>query len=113
MKTTDEQLRKLPKYAQDEISWLRREVDRLKGELVAQQCDTPSRVKWGYDSPTTPEAFGYLPDDRQVEFSVGDRPRRKIRIELMRECDGVRVNADGTLKIECRSSNHITIRLRP
>jgi hypothetical protein len=113
MKTTDEQLKKLPKYAQDEISWLRREVDRLKGELVAQQCDTPSRVKWGYDFLPDKEAFGYLQDDRQVEFSVGERPRRKIRIQLTREYDGVRVNADGTLEIECRSSNDITIRLRP
>jgi len=109
--TTDAQLAKLPGYARGEIQNLRRQVESLQRELVAQQCSTPSKVKWGWDLKG--EATGYLKDDETIFFSV---PRgqymSKIRVSMRRLKDGININADGTLMIECGSSNDCTIRLK-
>jgi len=109
--TNDEQLSKLPKYASDEIVALRRQVDSLKSELVAQQGATPTKVKWGWELKG--EAFGYLKDDETVFFSVPrGRYMSKIRVTMKRDQNGININADGTLVIECGSSNDCTIRLK-
>ena len=110
--TTDDQLKKLPKYASDEIAYLRCKVSELQGELKAQQQTTPTKVKWGWD--VMGDAFGYLKDDETIFFTIprGKYPS-KLRVSMKRGSDGININADGTLMIECGSSNDVTVRLKP
>lgn len=112
MTTTDAQLAKLPKYASDEIVALRRSVAELQSELKAQQQSTPTKVKWGWELKG--EAFGYLKDDETIFFTIprGKFPS-KLRVSMKRGLDGININADGTLMIECGSSNDVTVRLKP
>jgi len=111
MPMTDEQIAKSPKYIRDEVTRLRQEVERLRDELKAQQQQEPTRIKWGWGM-LCGEAQGYLRDGETIHFTV---PRGRfssaIRVKLLRDKEGIDINADGTLMIECHSSNGVMIRL--
>lgn len=47
MSLTDEQIAKLPVYAQKELHRLSVKVHSLTKELDTQQCALPTRVSWG------------------------------------------------------------------
>lgn len=114
MKVNDAQLARLPLYARDEIESLRRKVVQLQDELKAQQMATPTKVKWGWGCDLIGESFGYLKDDETIFFSVPrGRYMSKLRVSMIRDGSGVNLNADGTLMIECASSNDVKVRLKP
>lgn len=107
---TEAQLAKLPKYAQDEVIALRRKVEELRREFVAQQQTVPTKVRWGYKLMND-DAFGYVPDYETVFFQVTEHPNRHIRIRLTER--GLNVNADGRLILMLRSSNDCDMSLEP
>lgn len=110
---SDTQMTKLPKYAQDEIRQLRSLTIALQEELVAQQQATPTHVQWGWACDG--EATGYLKDSETIFFStvVGGKRRDTIRVNMRREGDGLKINANGILMIECGAANDITVRIKP
>ena len=105
-----EQFNKLPKYAQEEITDLRRDVEGFQRALKEQQQDTPSNIEWGSHFIAI-HSKGYLPDDAQVTFRVSVRPEFRIRARISEE--GLHLSADGGLLIQCESSNCFTVKERP
>jgi hypothetical protein len=109
-KITEEQVAKLPKWAQAEISALRRDVTRLHAEIKAQQMSEPSSVQWGYNL-FDGDATGYLRNDETITFTLTSDPRSRVRIRM---CDGrLKVNADAALVIRCCAANDATIGVEP
>ena len=102
-------LDKLPKYAQEEIVALRRNVVDLQQALLDQRQDVPSRVEWGKAWRGGP--CGFLPDDETVTFLVNMKPERRIRVRL--NDNGLYATSDGSLQILCESSNCFTVQERP
>jgi len=97
---------KLPKYAQEEINSLRRQVDTLRRSLEEQKQSKPTRVQWGYEIMRD-GAGGYLPDDEQVSFRIASGPNRHVRVRLTEY--GLYINADTGISIQCESSNCFTV----
>lgn len=106
---TDEQFKKLPQYARDEILSLRLSLDSVRSELQAFTSIEPTRIKWGYGFQD--EAFGYLRHDETVLFMVG-KGRAGIRVKFTQEMDAINLNGDGGLVIELRSGNDCLVRLK-
>jgi hypothetical protein len=94
---------KLPKYAQDEITSLRRQVATLRQSLLDQQQTTPTKISWG--NIFKDSAHGYLRDDEQVEFAISQHVRIRARITE----DGLYINGDHCLAILCEASNCVTV----
>ena len=101
---------KLPKWAQEKISDLERRVEGLNHALKQQQQGTPSKIRWGR-AWTKERASGYIPDDADVVFEIGEKPLGRIRVRLTE--DGVYVNGDCSVQILCESSNCFTVQERP
>ena len=106
----DVQVAKLPKYAQEEIVALRREVGELKLALKEQQQDEPSNIEWNSHFAKD-RSCGYLPNDALVTFRIAMRPDFRIRARISEH--GLHIMADGGLLIQCESSNCFTIQERP
>lgn len=96
---------KLPKWAQQYIEVLQRDVEyreRQLGEMASP--DAKVQLIEGIN-----ENRG-LPDDARVQFRVGDK---QIRIHISRYGEGLDLNsADGPLLVEPAASNHIYLRVK-
>lgn len=105
----DNKLDKLPKYARDEIIALRRKVEELRLTIKQERTTEPTNIAWGYRH-CPDDAYGYVPDGETVFFSLGGQPRDVIRVR--RKNGALNINADGTLLIECYSSNDLLLSIK-
>ena len=105
-----ERFEKLPKWAQEEILSLKREVEDLKKELVLQQDSlSPTRIKWGYGKSGGKEAYGYVPDHETIFFNINEFDY-SIRVSFdYKDKKTVYINGDRPLKIKPQSCNAIKV----
>lgn len=109
----DSRFCKLPKWAQDDITTLRRKVAVLTRELQAQQCSAPSRIFWGrrYMGPS---ANGFLMNDEHLEFTPkSDGYDRPIRIHFNQELTHLECHCDGQLIVRPTSRNWVRLSVEP
>ena len=107
MSLTDEQIAKLPVYAQKELHRLSVKVHSLTKELDTQQCALPTRVSWGMSDIIKDTAGGFLREDEYVTMRL--TPRNKIRIHFNVPQKGIDIFGDHSLIIKSCSSNHIFV----
>lgn len=98
---------KLPKYAQERISVLERELNELQARFDA--LSTNQRSDLYYQEML--EDPRYLPSRATVVFVMGERPYPHIRVSFRTEGAEkfIDVNGDGTLSITPNASNSIRI----
>lgn len=107
---TDEQLNKLPKYAQDEIRSLRAERDRLAkllGEHNAK-VENPRVLQLNSDPRYPP----IVRDDAIYRFwlpSTPQYPKAAEHVDVRCTPVGVSLMGSGPLLVKLRVSNHIVI----
>lgn len=109
---TPEQLKKLPKWANDHITWLRRELDRVNkaAENMTGAAETPIEVDPYRDSLHTaaPTRRMFLPERVSVRYHVGagtiDVSLRKGRLDI----NATRLGK-GSMEIQPGASNAFTV----
>lgn len=109
--TDPEKLARLPKWAQERIQLLERDLSREREKAQRHLSQEPTRIGLGYH--TAQDKMGeprvWLPDDEHVTFFLEDRQRpgdRSISFSFDRHSGGVQVRStDGPLQIEPQASN--------
>lgn len=109
----EKRLARLPKWAQDEITTLRRKVDGLARELKVQQCDAPSRIQWGHAWGAA-SAKGYLQNDEYIAFTPkADGHERPIRVHFNLDHTHLEIHCDGAIVVKPTSRNWVQISVEP
>jgi hypothetical protein len=97
---------KLPKWAQQDLERLERDLAHAQNKLTAGPEDSNTFADPYADAPR-PLGKGAI-----IEFSLGERSRIRTRIEHDHKGNAyVEVNGDDLLTVEPRSGNAIRIRL--
>lgn len=81
--------------------------------MMAEGSHERTRVKWGSSYRVdADEEQGYLKDDTTIAFAVPCGPfDGVIRVRLIDDGSGIIVSADGTLRVTCRASNKVYVRI--
>jgi hypothetical protein len=88
---TEEQFKKLPKWASQELIRLQREVDSLKEKLdcIAIDAETNTFIIDGIDSRP-------LPKNTQIKFKTGNHNANRVTVYVTRD-GNIDVNTDSRL----------------
>lgn len=102
---TDERISKLPRWAQDELARLEREVQGLREEVAS--------ITGTVDSSVTIRDRGYLSERRSVDeravFEWTDPKGRRMDVTV--RANGLKVTGDGRLTIWPQASNVVRVSL--